>query len=236
MATTHDHIVKQFDVDLRILKDKLLLMATVVEDHIAKAIRALEQRDPTLAEEVVAGDRQVNILELEVDELCLRILALRQPAASDLRFIAASLKIVVDLERVGDLAVNMAERAEALARSPQLQPSYDLKRLADATQGMLKDSLDAFVRSDAELANAVLVRDDVVDGLFVEAFRYFLDAMKKDPGNVERALGLLFIAKHLERIADHATNIAEMVVYIAQGKDVRHRFSVEERLRRSESE
>ncbi len=235
MPTSHDHIVKQFDVDLRILKDKLLLMATVVEDHIAKAIRAFDQRDPRLAEEVVAGDRQVNVLELETDELCLRILALRQPAASDLRFIAAALKIVVDLERVGDLSVNMAERADALSRSPQLLPTYDLKRIADATQGMLKDSLDAFVRADVELANGVLGRDDVVDNLFVEAFRYFLDAMKKDPANVERALGMLFIAKHLERIADHATNIAEMVVFLAEGKDVRHRFSVEEQQRRGET-
>lgn len=236
MVTPHDHILKQFDVDLRILKDKLLLMASVVEDHITKAIRALNDRDPRLAEEVVAGDRQVNILELETDELCLRILALRQPAASDLRFIAASLKIVVDLERVGDLSVNMAERAEALARSPQLLPTFDLTRIADATQGMLKDSLDAFVRADAALASSVLSRDDVVDQLFVEAFRFMVDAMKKDPANVERALGLLFIAKHLERIADHSTNIAEMVVFLAEGKDVRHRFSVEERLRRSESE
>jgi phosphate transport system protein len=231
-----DHIVKQFDVDLRILKDKLLLMASVVEDHIAKAIRALDERDVELAQEVVQGDRQVNVLEIETDELCLRILALRQPAASDLRFISASLKIVVDLERVGDLAVNMAERAEALAKSPQLLPTLDLTRMAAATQAMLKDSLDAFVRADPELATSVLVRDQEVDELFVEAFRYLVDAMKHDPNNVERALGLMFVAKHLERIADHSTNIAEMVVFLAQGKDVRHRFSIDERDRRSESQ
>ena len=234
--STHEHIVKQFDVDLRILKDKLLLMASVVEDHVTEAMQALSQRDLVIAEKVEQSDRQVNILEMEIDELCVRILALRQPAASDLRFIAAALKIVTDLERTGDLAVNIAERAEALARIPQApaSPLVDLGPMAEAAQAMLKDSLDAFVRSDAAKAEAVLERDQAVDDLFVEAFRTLIATMKREPELVERAIGLVFIAKHLERIADHSTNIAEMVVYLVKGKDVRHKFSVDERTRRSE--
>ncbi len=223
---THDHILKHFDVELRTLKDKLLLMAGVVEEHIATAMRALGDRDIAVAEKVEKSDKQVNVLEMEVDELCVRLLALRQPAASDLRFIAAALKIVTDLERIGDLAVNIAERAEALARSPQLLPPLDLGPLTQATQAMLKMSLDAFVNGDDQKAEAVLERDQIVDDLFVQAFGKLLSSMKSDPTTVDRAIGLLFIAKHLERIADHSTNIAEMVVYLVRGKDVRHKFSL----------
>jgi phosphate transport system protein len=225
---SHDHILKQFDVELRTLKDKLLLMAGVVEDHIAAAMRALGDRDVVGAEKVEKNDRQVNVLEMEVDELCIRLLALRQPAASDLRFIASSLKIVTDLERMGDLAVNIAERAEALARSAHMTPVLDLGPMAAATQSMLKDSLDAFVRGDDKKAEEVLRRDQEVDDLFVTTFRELVDAMKQSPANVDRALGLMFIAKHLERIADHSTNLAEMVVYLVRGKDVRHKFSLEQ--------
>jgi phosphate transport system protein len=234
MPAQHDHIVKQFDVDLRILKDKLLLMAGLVEDQISSALRALEARDASIAERVEHGDRQVNILELEIDELCVRILALRQPAASDLRFIAAALKIVTDIERVGDIAVNVAERVEALSRIAQMTPSIDLAPIGLEAQSMLKQSLDAFVRGDAAMAEKVLGRDQPVDRMFVEIFQQLTDAMKRDPQSVERCVSLIFVAKHLERIADHATNIAEMVVYLVKGKDVRHRFSVQERQRRTE--
>ena len=223
----HDHILKQFDVELRTLKDKLLLMAGVVEEHIASAMRALGDRDVATAEKVERSDRQVNVLEMEVDELCIRLLALRQPAASDLRFIAAALKIVTDLERMGDLAVNIAERAEALARSPQLLPQIDLAPIATATQAMLKDSLDAFVRGDDRKAEEVLRRDQVIDDLFVEAFNALVESMKRDPSSIERSIGLMFIAKHLERVADHATNVGEMVIYLVRGKDVRHQFSLQ---------
>ena len=226
---SHDHILKHFDVELRTLKDKLLLMASVVEEHIASAMRALGERDVAVAVKVERNDRQVNVLEMEVDELCVRLLALRQPAASDLRFIAASLKINTDLERMGDLAVNIAERAEALARSPQLLPQLDLAPLAQTAQGMLKDSLDAFVRGDAEQAEGVLERDQVADEHFRTAFHALMDSMKRDPATVERAIGLMFIAKHLERIADHSTNIGEMVIYLVRGKDVRHKFSLEKK-------
>jgi phosphate transport system protein len=223
----HEHIIKQFDVELRTLKDKLLLMASVVEEHINAALRALGERDIAVAEKIEKSDVQVNLLEMEVDELCIRLLALRQPAASDLRFITAALKITTDLERIGDLAVNIAERAEDLARSAVMVPSMDLARMAEASQRMLKDSLDALVHGDAEMAQSVLERDQIVDDQFVEAFRALIEAMKRDPQTVDRAIGLVFIAKHLERIADHATNIAEMVVYLVKGKDVRHKFSVE---------
>jgi phosphate transport system protein len=227
MAPSHDHIAKQFDVELRTLKDRLLFMASVVEDHINAAMRALGERDVAGAEKIEKSDRQVNLMEMEIDEMCVRLLALRQPAGSDLRFICAALKIVPDLERMGELAVNIAERADALGRAPQLLPQLDLSRMTDAARGMLKDSLDAFVDGDALKAQQVLERDQIVDDLFVEAFRALIDSMKGDPATVERAVGLIFIAKHLERIADHSTNIAEMVVYLVQGKDVRHKFSVE---------
>lgn len=232
--TQHDHIAKQFDVDLRILKDKLLLMASLVEDHVRQAMAALAARDVASAAGVEHGDRQVNILEMEIDELCVRILALRQPAASDLRFIAAALKIVTDLERMGDLAVNIAERVTMLARMPHMTPQIDLTRIGAATQRMLKESLDAFVHGDVAKAEEVLAGDPEIDAMYVEIFRALLDSMRREPQTVERAIGLVFIAKHLERIADHATNIAEMVVYLVKGKDVRHKFSVEERPRRLE--
>lgn len=232
MSANEHHIIKQFDVELRILKDKLLLMASVVEDLLASAMRALRERDPAVAEQVAQGDRQVNVLEMEVDELCVRILALRQPAASDLRFIAASLKICTDLERVGDLAVNIAERAEAIAHESPLAAGADLQRMAQGAQDMLRDALDAFVRGDADQAEEVLERDQAIDDQYVETFHSLADQMRAEPESVERALSLVFIAKHLERVADHATNIAEMVVYLVRGQDVRHKFSVEERNRR----
>ncbi len=227
MTTSHDHILKHFDVELRELKDKLLLMAGVVESHLASAMQALGDRSVAIAEEVEKSDPEVNVIEMEVDEQCIRLLALRQPAAYDLRFIAASLKIVTDLERMGDLAVNIAERAEALARSPQLLPQLDLGPIAAATQAMLKDSLDAFVRGDADKAESVLLRDNVIDDLFLEAFRTLIESMKRDSSTVDRAVGLMFIAKHLERIADHSTNVAEAVIYHVRGKDVRHKFSLQ---------
>ena len=234
MATNHDHILKAFDVELRALKDKLLLMASVVEENVAAAMTSLANRDIAGAEKVEKSDQQVNLLEMEVDELCVRLLALRQPAASDLRFIAAALKINTDLERMGDLAVNIAERAEAMARSPQMLPSMDLSRMAASVQSMLRDSLDAFVHGDAVNAEQVLERDNEVDEAFVQAFRTLVGSMQQDPATVERAISLVFIAKHLERIADHSTNIAEQVVFLVKGKDVRHKFSVEERQRKAE--
>ncbi len=226
---THDHILKQFDRDLATLKDRILRMAGMVEDHIAASMRALIDQDGANAVRLANADRPVNLLEMECDELCVKLIALRQPVGSDVRLLVASLKIITDLERIGDMAVNIAERAEVLARSPKLNPPLDLTGMASKTQEMLRDSLDSYVHGDAAKAEEILVRDDMIDAAFRDVFATLIAHMKRDPENVERAVGLLFIAKHLERIADHSTNIAEMVIYLVNGKDVRHRFSVENR-------
>ena len=224
---THDHILKEFDRELAKLKDKILLMAGIAEEHIASSMRALAERDLEAAERLAKSDKPVNLLEMECDELAIKLIVLRQPAASDLRFIVAALKIITDLERVGDLAVNIAERAEALAKLPVAIPSLDLHAMAKETQRMLKDSLDAFVRGDTAVAEEILARDDIIDTYFRDIFATLVAAMKKDPSHIDRALSLLFIAKHLERIADHSTNIAEMVIFLVRGQDVRHKFSLE---------
>jgi phosphate transport system protein len=222
-----EHILKQFDRDLSTLKDRILLMAGLVEAHVAEAMTALSQQDRVTAERLARSDKPVNLLEMECDELCTRMIAQWQPTASDLRFVIAALKITTDLERMGDLAVHIAERAAMLARFPKLNPPIDLLPMSQMVQAMVKESLDAFVRRDANAADAVLVRDDAVDAAYRDVFATLIARMKKDPENVERAVGLLFIAKHLERLADHSTNIAESVIFLVRGKDVRHKFSVE---------
>jgi phosphate transport system protein len=223
----HDHILRQFDRDLITLRDRILLMAGMVEEHIASSMRALGKQDLATAMKLVKADKPVNLLEMECDELCIRMIVLRQPVASDVRFLVAALKIIKDLERIGDLAVRIAERAQVLAPQPKLSPPLDLSGMAANTQAMLKDSLDAFVRGDAAKAEEILARDDLIDAAFRDVFATLIAHMKRSPDNVERAVGLMFIAKHLERIADHSTNIAEMVIYLVKGKDVRHKFSVE---------
>lgn len=222
----HEHILKQFDRDLQTLKDRILLMAGMVERHIAESMRALAAQDLPSAERLARSDRPVNLLEMECDELCVRMIAQWQPAASDLRLLIAALKITTDLERMGDLAVNIAERAVELAPQPKLDPPIDLLPMAAMVQQMLKSALDAFVRRDAAHAEAILVEDDMVDAAFRDLFATLVARMKK-PENVERAVRLLSIGKALERIADHATNIAEQVVFLARGQDVRHKSSVE---------
>ncbi len=217
-----DHIFKQFDKELKALKDKLLLMAAKVEERLSDAIRSLVQRDQELAKRTTESDRDINRLEMEVDELAVKMIALRQPAARDLRFITTALKIVTDLERCGDLAVNIAERAVALNEDEQLKPYIDLPKMAGEAQQLLKDALDAFVNGDADKATSVLERDQMVDDLFVQIFRELITYMMQDPRTITRAIGLIFVAKHLERVADHATNIAEQAIFLAKGKDVRH--------------
>ncbi len=217
-----DHIFKQFDKELKALKDKLLLMAAKVEERLSDAIRSLVQRDMGLAKRTTESDRDINRLEMEVDELAVKMIALRQPAARDLRFITTALKIVTDLERCGDLAVNIAERAVALNEDEQLKPYIDLPKMAGEAQQLLKDALDAFVNGDADKATSVLERDQMVDDLFVQIFRELITYMMQDPRTITRAIGLIFVAKHLERVADHATNIAEQAIFLAKGKDVRH--------------
>ncbi|MCK8500396.1 phosphate signaling complex protein PhoU [Myxococcus fulvus] len=216
------HTDKAFEQDLRDLREKLLAMGAKVEGLIVQSMRALTDRDSALAEKVVAADKDVNRLEVEIDELCRRILALRQPAASDLRLITTALKIVTDLERIGDLAVNIAERSMDLNQVPPLAPYVDTPRLAELAQQQVKRSLDAFVSNDVAKAEEVLQGDDLLDALFLKIFNELLAYMMEDSRNIRRATALMFIAKHLERIGDHALNVAEMVVYMVRGKDIRH--------------
>jgi phosphate transport system protein len=221
------HTDRSYDAELEELRSKLLTLGGKVEAEIALSMRALAERDSKLAEQVVGADREVNRLELEVDESCRRLLALRQPAASDLRFITTALKIVVDLERIGDLAVNIAERAIDLNQSPPLKPVHDLSRLAQLCQSQLRKALDAFVDGDVEKAQAVIKDDDLLDALYHNLFNELLALMMEDPRNIRRANSFIFVAKHLERLGDHATNVAEMVVYMVRGTDVRHPHSRE---------
>ncbi len=223
MATRHTD--KIYEAELNELRQKLLTLGGLVEDAIARAVRSLTERNTDLADEVIRDDRRVNRLEVEIDELCLRLLALRQPAASDLRFITLALKVVTDLERIGDLAVNVAERAKELNAQPQLKPYIDVPRMSQAAQSMLKDALDSFVAADTAKARDVLARDDEIDGLYHQIFRELLSYMIEDPSTTQRATAILFVAKHLERIADHATNLAEMVIFYVEGRDVRHPHS-----------
>jgi len=216
------HTSRAFEAELVRLKDKILRMGGLVEQSIGRAMKALVDRDASLAEQVIKDDHRVNRYEVEVDEMCVEILAIRQPAAEDLRLIITGLKISTDLERIGDLAVNMAERALNYLESEPLKPLIDLPRMAELAQGMLRDSLDAYVSRDAEKAREVCRRDDAVDQLNHQVFRELIGYMIEDPKSISRALALLMISRYLERIADHATNLSEMVIYLVQGKDIRH--------------
>jgi phosphate transport system protein len=216
------HTSKHYEQQLRILKEQLLVMSHKAEQMISDSIQALVQRKPTLAEEVIQRDDEMDALEIAVDNLCYEILALEQPVARDLRFIATALKIVKDIERIGDIAVNIAERSIELIQEPELKRLVDLPIMADAAQKILKESLDAFVNSDAELAEKVIFNDCIVDDLYEQIFRELLTYMLEDPRSISRAIKLIFIAKHLERVGDHSANIAEMVVFLVRGQDIRH--------------
>jgi len=213
---------RHFHEELDQLKQTLLAMAALVEDQIRRAMQALVERDDDLARQVIDRDRAVNAYDLEVDERCVELLALHQPAASDLRFLTTAMKIVTDLERIGDQAVNIAQRARELNLEPQLKPYIDLPRMADAAQRMVKESLDAFVARDTELARRVCADDTPVDALNHQIFRELLTFMMEDPKTIPRAIRLILIARFIERVADHATNIAEMVIYMVESKMVRH--------------
>jgi phosphate transport system protein len=217
-----EHTSKHYEQQLRELKDKLLLMSHSAEEMISDAIRALVERRPALAEDVIRRDDDVDALEVSIDNLCYEILALEQPVARDLRFIATTLKIVKDLERIGDIGVNIAERGLELIQEPELKRLVDLPIMADAAQRILKESLDAFVNSDDELAERVIHNDNVVDDLYEQIFRELLTYMLEDPRSISRAIKLIFIAKHLERVGDHSANIAEMVIFLVRGQDIRH--------------
>lgn len=216
------HTDPHYEAELKDLHLKLLEMAGFVEKQIANAISSLVDRDEDLARLTIERDHVVNRLDVDIDEQSIRLLALHQPAARDLRLITTALKITTDLERIGDLAVNVCERVRELNTEPQLKPYIDLPRMAEVAQKMLRESIDAFVREDVDLALQVCREDDEIDDLNGQLFRELLTYMAEEPTTVTRAIRLLFIAKYLERIADHATNIAEMVVYMVKGKSIRH--------------
>ena len=213
---------RHFHEELEALKQTLLAMGGLVEDQIRHAMQALVDRDDALASEVIERDRQVNAYDVEVDAQCVELLALHQPAAGDLRFITTAMKIVTDLERIGDQAVNIGQRVIELNREPQLKPYIDLPRMAARAQAMVKESLDAFVARDTELARRVRAEDDEVDALKEQIFRELLTFMMEDPRSIPRDIRLILISRCMERVADHATNIAEMVIYLVEGKMVRH--------------
>ncbi len=215
-------MARQKEQEIEALKERVLKMGSQVEDAIRQSLAALVERDRAIALSVIDGDAIVNTMDVEIEEECIRFLALWQPTGSNLRFVTTAIKIITDLERMGDLAVDICERATELMDEPQLKPYIDLPRMAEASQKMLKDSLDAFVASDAGLALRVCEADDFVDNLNQQIFNELLVYMLQDPKNISRAVRLTYIAKYLERIADHATNIAEMVVYMVKGKVIRH--------------
>jgi phosphate transport system protein len=215
-------MAQQKELELEKLKENVLKMGGVVESAIRKSIKALVERDRDLAISVIKGDAIVNAYDVEIEEECIRFLALWQPTGSNLRFITTAIKIITDLERMSDLAVDICERTIELLDEPQLKPYIDIPRMADAAQKMLKDSLDSFVEKDAELAMQVCAADDFVDKLNHQIFNELLVYMLQDPKNISRAVRLTYITKYLERIGDHATNIAEMVVYMVKGKVIRH--------------
>jgi phosphate transport system protein len=214
--------LRHFDEELSDLKTKLLRMAAQAEDQIDKALTALVTRDSALAREVIERDHLVNALDVEIDEESIRLLALHQPAARDLRLVTTAMKIATELERISDLAENVCERAIELNEEPQLKPYIDIPTMGNMARMMVKQSIDAFVKNDAALARKVLADDDYVDDLMEQIFRELLSFMIEDARTITRAIRLSFIAKYLERMADHATNIAELVVYLVEGKIIRH--------------
>jgi phosphate transport system protein len=217
-----EHLSRQFDVELDAIRGKLLDMGGKVELMMANSIQSLVERNTELAEQTIAFDHEINRLEMQIDRDCLEVLALRQPAARDLRFIALALKIVTDLERIGDQCANISKRVRELNQEPPLKLLKDLPGMAQAVSTMVMEALDAFVRGDENLAGKVREDDQVVDDLNDLIQREILTYMLGDPSVIGRAIKLNHIAKCLERIADHATNLAEMVIFMVKGKDIRH--------------
>ena len=216
------HTDREFEAELQSLRDGLLGMAGRVEAMIAASVEALVERNVELAHETIAADNVVNQAEVDNDGLCLQILAKRQPMASDLRFITLVLKMVTDLERIADLAVNICERAIDLNDVPQLKPYVDMPKMALVVRSMLHDAIEAFINSDSSAAREVIARDDQVDEYYHVIFRDLLEIMTKDPGAVQPGIHIQSVAKYLERIADHCTNLAEQVIFMVKGKDIRH--------------
>jgi phosphate transport system protein len=218
-----------FQRELEALKQNLLKMAALVEEGIREAIQSLVKRDSQLAQKTFEGEDRINKLEITIEDMCLKLLALRQPMAADLRFITAAMKIITDLERMGDQAVNIAERSIILMQEPQLKPYIDIPRMAEIAQSMVKDVLDAFVNRDSKLARSVCERDDLVDGLNDQVFRELLTYMISDPKTITRSVHLMIVCRCLERIGDHATNIAEDVIFMVDALVIKHHADVKEK-------
>jgi phosphate transport system protein len=213
---------KHYAEQLAALREAVLRMGGLVEQMTHRAIQALVERNAAILDEVRAMEQDVNQLHVEIDEMCLELIALQQPAAIDLRFITAAMRINSDMERIGDQAINIVERAESLLGVPPVKPLIDIPRMAEIAKEMLKDALDSFVNSDPELAMTAIRKDDQVDHLKDQVFRELLTYMMSDPSTITRAMDLILVSRHLERIADHATNICEYVIFMVKGKDVRH--------------
>ena len=222
MSRSMEHTDKRYEEELKKLREEILYMGGMIEDQIQKSIKSLVERDSKLAELIIERDHEVNRLDVDIDDICVRLLALHQQAGRDLRFITTGLKITTDLERIGDMAVNICERALELNQEPQLKPYIDIPRMARVAQRMIRESLDAFVREDTELALKVCKDDEEVDQLNSQIFREVVTFMIDDPHTINRAIKISSISKYLERIADHATNIAEMVIFMVKGKSIRH--------------
>ena len=219
---TSGRVTRHFQEELEQLKTQLLVMAGAAEEQVHAAVLSLVDRNHKLAERVMGGDGPINQFHLELDERCFQLLALHQPMATDLRVVVSAVKINSDLERIGDFAVNVAEASLRYLRHPAVKPLIDIPKMADVAQGMLRDALNAYVQQDTVLAQAVLDRDDTLDGLKDQVFRELLSFMLSNPTVTEPALELILISRHLERIGDHATNIAEEAIFIVSGLDVRH--------------
>jgi phosphate transport system protein len=213
---------RHFDTELADLKEQLLLMGGRAEAIVQKAVESLKRRDARLAQQVFDDDKVIDHMEIDIEERCISLLALRQPMAVDLRFITAALKISNDLERVGDHAVNMAGNSLRLCEEPPLKPLVDIPRMADMAAGMLHEALDAFVRRDAATARRLVLRDDDVDNLNRQLFRELVSYMIEDPSTITRAMELVMVARNLERVADLATNVAEEVVFVAEARIIKH--------------
>ena len=217
-----ERVVRHFQEELQQLKNRLLEMGGLAEERVRTAVEGLVNRDLALIEGVLQGDGPINQLHIEIDNRCFTLLALHQPMAVDLRAIVSAVKINTDLERVGDLAVNIAEAVTRYLQHPPVKELIDIPRMARVAQAMLRDALDAYVRRDTALAEAVLNQDDELDGLKTQVFRELLTYMLQSPATIEPALDLILISRHLERIGDHATNVAEDVIFMVSAKDVRH--------------
>lgn len=214
---------KHLEREIENLKKRILALSATVEDNVYKAVQSLSERNSTLAEEVIKSDPGIDQTEVEIEEECLKVLALHQPVAIDLRFIVAILKINNDLERMGDLAVNIAERAQFLATRERPDIPLDLTLMAEKTKAMMRKCLDSLMKQDAKLAHAVLAADDEIDAMHREMYATIQEGIRRKPEQLESLIHLLSCSRHLERIADHATNIAEDVVYMIEGVIVRHR-------------